>query len=130
LINIVNVQVVSRIRVRNFYKSRYIVHKGISYAFIFKLFSNIETVIFITLNILMVMWYYCCSIRFCKAVISEKTAYLYYIVTPISTLFIFFLRGYSLIGKTTNLHFVILGSIPNISKKIYQYKINKGCLLI
>ena len=33
--------------------------------------------------------------------------------------------GYSLTGKTTNLHFVILGSIPNISKKIYHSKFNK-----
>ena len=34
------------------------------------------------------------------------------------------IRGYSLIGKTTILHIVILGSSPDVSKYIYIYIIH------
>lgn len=40
-----------------------------------------------------------------------------------------FYRGYSLIGKTLNLHFGILGSIPNISKTHEKF-LAQVCLLI
>ena len=42
-------------------------------------------------------------------------------------LLLFFLKkgGYSLTGKTTNLHFVILGSIPNISIKYTNLNLTK-----
>ena len=37
------------------------------------------------------------------------------VVFRIDILISYIYRGYSLIGKTMNLHFIVLGSIPNIS---------------
>jgi hypothetical protein len=40
------------------------------------------------------------------------------------------LRGYSLVGKTAILHIVILGSIPNISKKYLGLSIAQVAQLV